>query len=218
MATKNIMLQMKLESVLTDLMVRTGADNVIVDSSSQETLATRLASIASKLNQLTEATGGAITQETVEGLISTAIDELIDGAPGTYDTLKEIAGYIQEHEDVVTSINAAIANKVDKVDGKQLSTEDFTTALLNKLNAISEGANKVEASDTNGYIKIDGSKTKVYTHPTGDGNNHLPTGGTVGQVLRASGSGAGTWGSNVRSGVSEPGDLAEGELFIKLFE
>jgi hypothetical protein len=58
MATKNIMLQMKLESVLTDLMVRTGADNVIVDSSSQETLATRLASIAGKLDQLTEATGG----------------------------------------------------------------------------------------------------------------------------------------------------------------
>lgn len=32
--------------------------------------------------------------------------------------------------------------KVDKVDGKGLSTNDFTTALLNKLNGIAEGANK----------------------------------------------------------------------------
>ena len=37
-------------------------------------------------------------------------------------------------------------------------------------------------------------------------------------MLRAAGSGAGTWGANVRSGVSEPGDLAEGELFIKIIE
>lgn len=32
---------------------------------------------------------------------------------------------------------------------------------------ISAGANKVEASTTNGYIKIDGTDTKVYEHPDG---------------------------------------------------
>lgn len=35
----------------------------------------------------------------------------------------------------------ALANKVDKVDGKQLSTEDFTTTLKNKLDGIAAGAN-----------------------------------------------------------------------------
>ena len=34
----------------------------------------------------------------------------------------------------------ALDDKVDKVEGKQLSTEDFTTALLTKLNSIAEGA------------------------------------------------------------------------------
>ena len=35
-----------------------------------------------------------------------------------------------------TAIDGLLANKVDKVSGKQLSTEDFTTALKNKLNAL----------------------------------------------------------------------------------
>ena len=33
----------------------------------------------------------------------------------------------------------------------------------------------------------------VYTHPTGDGNNHIPTGGAAGEFLRYSSSGVATW-------------------------
>ena len=40
------------------------------------------------------------------------------------------------------SVNDKLANKVDKVTGKGLSTNDFTTALLTKLNGIADGANK----------------------------------------------------------------------------
>lgn len=208
MAAKNAILQMKIEEVLNDLLPKTIAAQVIVDDGTQETLATRLASIMSKLD-------GIVDSGTIDSKISTAIDGLIDGAPGTYDTLKEIADYIASHEEVSSALNEAIGNKVDKVEGKGLSTEDFTTALKTKLEGIAEGATKVEAS-TNGNIKINGSDTPVYVHPTGAGNNHLPAGGTVGQVLRASGNGAATWGENVRSGASEPGDLAAGELFIKI--
>lgn len=211
MSAKNVILQMKIEDILTDLMVKTGADNVIVESSTGETLATRLATI---MAQLEEATSGTA----VDQKIKEAIDALIGGAPGTYDTLKEIADYIAAHEEVVTALNAAIGQKVDKVAGKGLSTEDFTTALKTKLEGIADGATKVEKGAANGAIKINGTETTIYTHPTGNGNNHLPTGGTAGQVLRASGNGAGTWGQNVRSGVSEPSDLAAGELFIKIVE
>ena len=215
MAAKNIILQMKLENELKDLMVRSGADNIIVNSETQETLATRLASIAAQIGELQAGEGG-VSKEDVQQIVNTAIDNLIGSAPDTYDTLQEIAAYIETHEDAFAALNAAIGNKVDKVDGKGLSTNDFTNELLAKLNSISEGATKTEKSVTNGNIKINGTETVVYTHPTGDGYNHLPSGGTVGQILRAGGSGAGQWGSNVRSGVSEPSDLAEGELFIKL--
>ena len=222
MAAKNIILQMKLENAIVDLMVRACADNVIVDSDSNETLATRLATIASQITELQESSGGTggagLDQEAVQGLIDTSIAALINSAPETYDTLKEIADYIASDKSAMETLNTAIGKKVDKVSGKQLSTEDFTTALKNKLDAIAAEATKVESSNTNGNIKINGSETTVYTHPSGNGNTHLPSGGTTGQVLRAAGSGAGTWGANVRSGVSEPGDLAEGELFIKIIE
>ena len=41
---------------------------------------------------------------------------------------------------VATQISNAIANKVDKVDGKGLSTNDYTTAEKNKLSGIASGA------------------------------------------------------------------------------
>ena len=40
------------------------------------------------------------------------------------------------------------------------------SAALSKLGGISDGANKVEASETNGNIKIDNVETPVYAHPT----------------------------------------------------
>lgn len=215
MAKVNAILQMQIEGVLKEAWVKTGTDNVIVDESSGKTLTTRLAELAADISG---AVAGGVTVSQVQGLIDTAIDGIIDNAPAAYDTLKEIATYIEQHEEAATALNAAIGNKVDKVEGKGLSANDFTDALLEKLNAISTGANKVAKSETNGNIKIDDVETVVYTHPTGDGNTHLPSGGTAGQVLRASGSGVGSWGTAIRSGASTPEDLADGELFVKLVE
>lgn len=55
-----------------------------------------------------------------------------------------------------------ITDAVEKEDGKGLSTNDYTTAEKNKLAGITEGANKVEKSSTNGNIKIDGTEVTVY--------------------------------------------------------
>lgn len=41
----------------------------------------------------------------------------------------------------LAALNASLANKVDKVTGKALSTNDFTTTLKNKLNGIAANAN-----------------------------------------------------------------------------
>ena len=53
--------------------------------------------------------------------------------------------------------------------------ETLTAALKLKLDGITEGATKVEASGTNGYIKINGTETKVYTHPGSGTNPHGTT-------------------------------------------
>lgn len=55
-------------------------------------------------------------------------------------------------------LDVLLANKVDKVEGKSLVLDTEIT----KLAGIAEGATKVEASETNGNIKINGTETKVY--------------------------------------------------------
>lgn len=70
-----------------------------------------------------------------------------------------------------------------------------------KLDTITVDANKVEKSDTNGNIKIDGTETTVYTHPTTSGYKHVPTGGAVNQVLEWSADGTAKWGHTIQTDV-----------------
>ena len=68
-------------------------------------------------------------------------------------------------QDNVDAIAADYLKGADKtaLEGSIGDVSDRVTAIENK--SISDGANKVEKSDTNGNIKIDGVETVVYTHP-----------------------------------------------------
>lgn len=68
-------------------------------------------------------------------------------------------------QDDVDAIAADYLKAADKtaLEGSIGDVSDRVTAIENK--SISDGANKVEKSDTNGNIKIDGVETVVYTHP-----------------------------------------------------
>jgi hypothetical protein len=59
-----------------------------------------------------------------------------------------------------------LSDFVEKETGKGLSTNDFTDELKNKLDGVTSGATKTEASETNGNVKINGTETTVYTHDT----------------------------------------------------
>lgn len=59
-------------------------------------------------------------------------------------------------------VTAALNNKVDKVEGKQLSTEDFTTALKTKL----EGLNAFDPTEINN--KVDGLQNQLDSLVSGD--------------------------------------------------
>jgi hypothetical protein len=92
----------------------------------------------------------------VKGAADTAFENAkayADGLAANYDEKGAAAG-------VKTELEAEIAKKVDKVEGKSLVLDTEIT----KLAGVSAGANKVEASE-NGKIKIDGVDTVVYTHP-----------------------------------------------------
>lgn len=64
---------------------------------------------------------------------------------------------------------AAIGNKVDKIEGKGLSTNDYTTAEKNKLGGIAAGAqvNVIESIKVNGQAQAIDSKGVNITVPTG---------------------------------------------------
>lgn len=77
---------------------------------------------------------------TAKSYTDTKIANLVGTAPETMDTLEELAAAIDAHQDVTDALNAAIGNKVDKVSGKGLSTNDYTTTEKNKLAGIATGA------------------------------------------------------------------------------
>ena len=66
-----------------------------------------------------------------------------------------------------TGKNSVTANSYLKGDGTGALVERTYAEVRTDL-GISAGANKVEASTTNGNIKIDGTETTVYNHPAGN--------------------------------------------------
>ena len=68
-----------------------------------------------------------------------------------------------------TQIKGILVTKVDKVEGKGLSTNDYTTTEKNKLSGIEAGANK--------YVHpTSGVTASSYTKVTVDANGHVTTG------------------------------------------
>ena len=112
--------------------------------------------------------------ENIVQYVERKINELIGGAPGTYDTLKEIADYIAEHEDVTEALNEAITSKADKTAATTTAAGLMSAADKVKLEGIATGANK-------------------YTHPTTSGNKHIPTGGSSGKILGWKADGEAQW-------------------------
>lgn len=112
-------------------------------------------------------------------------------------------------EDSEARSTAAIALKVDKVDGKQLSTNDYTTAEKQEVAKIANKVDKVEGKQLSTEDYTTAEKTKLqgvaanannYVHPTTAGNKHIPAGGTVGQILVNTGDGTAEWQDNQGGG------------------
>lgn len=121
-----------------------------------------------------------------------------EGAQESLDTLTEIAQWIQDHPDDAAAMNTALGKLQAIVDGIGGEEDDYVTvmaAIEGKIAAAMAGivqdATKVEKSEINGNIKINGKETVVYTHPAGsaveagfkkvgsDVNGHVVLGGDV---------------------------------------
>lgn len=69
--------------------------------------------------------------------ISTAVNNLIDGAPVAFDTLKEISDYLSANDTAVGGLTSALANRV-RVDASQSFTEPQKTQARSNIDVYSK--------------------------------------------------------------------------------
>lgn len=132
----------------------------------------RVLAIEEDVAEITDSTNGILAQAKA---YADGKDTAISAAQTAADAAQaDITAYKTSNDAALAGVKATaeaaatkvytdeeLAKKVDKVTGKSLVDD----AEITKLAGVSAGANKVEASETNGSIKIDGVETVVYTHP-----------------------------------------------------
>lgn len=246
MASKNAILKTKIENVIYEIMVKTNAANVIVDDEGT-TLAAKLASIIADLGL--KATTDALTtglagkantshthaQVDVTGLedalndrpttsamntaISTAISNLIDGAPETYDTLKEIAEYIASDKTAMETLNDAIGNKANKATtlaGYGI-TDAMTAEAINKAieDALASATGGESAADVktalNNYKTSNDARVKAIEDDYLKAADKTALQGSIDTVSEVANS-----KSKIYYSSTEPAGLAEGDLWFHL--
>lgn len=189
--TNRILRKIRINGVLQDLLAQSNGENVtVIYNGKEQLLSAALAEIFASVSALP-------TTDAMNAAISAKIDDLIGGAPATYDTLKEIADYIDTHGEAAAALTAQLGNKVDKEAGKGLSANDFTDALKTKLEnmapvtaeekaAWNDKADKTEATTTKSGLMSAADKVRL-------------------DSLRG-----------VRYGTEPPADMQDGELFVQV--
>lgn len=218
-------LQAKIEGILKKIIVKTNADNVMYDDST--TLTTKLAEILASLDKKAEAS--AVTTE-IQQKIDAAVNGLIDGAPDTYNTLKEIADYISQHEEAKEALQKAIGDKLDKTTfqtfqnsveklgalaGKdKVAESDLDAELAEKVNVASEGnhshANKSVLDGITGekVTSWDDAASKAHEHENSDVLDEI----TREKLTALEGK------SKIYFSKEQPEDLKEGDLWFQLID
>lgn len=213
----------KIGGVLKDLMVKTTADQVFIDDST--TLAAKLTELVNALDGkaaaththaqadvtgLEDALTARPTTEAMNAAISTAISGLINGAPETYDTLKEIADYIDAHQDVVDALNASIGSKADaSVVATLQETVTAIKTVTDSLGALAT-KNSVVESDLDEALK---AKINAAAEGNHSHDNKTVLDGITADLVTA-------WNekSTIYYSAAQPAKLAEGDLWVQLID
>lgn len=159
------------------------------------------ASVQTSLNKADSAVQ-SLSGYATETYVNTKVAGIVDTAPEALNTLNELAAALGDDPNFATTVATQIGTKVDKVNGKGLSSNDYTNTEKTKLAGISAGANKtvvdtaLSATSTNPVqnkvvnTAIAGVQTALNNKfdKTGgaiSGNLTVFTGGTSSVVLRA---------------------------------
>ena len=123
---RSLTLRKTINGIMCELMVKTISDQVYINDETTLTMA------LDNLNRVVEMKANVTDLTSLEE----RFNHLIQDAPEEFDTLKKIADYIDSHQIDYDSVIEALNGKVDKVEGKGLSTNDFSDDLYNKLDEL----------------------------------------------------------------------------------
>jgi hypothetical protein len=116
----------------TDL---SGAGAVIDDSTSSDSTVYSSqktnAQIAALIDDTTARTTTVYSSSETSSLVSTAVAALVNSAPGTLDTLGEIATALQADESTATALATSVGNKVDYSTVQTLTSGQMVQATSN---------------------------------------------------------------------------------------
>lgn len=96
---------------------------------------------------------------------------IVDSAPETLDTLKKLSTALGDNPNFATSVANQLGNKVDKVKGKGLSTNDLTTNLKNNYDAAYTHSTSAHAP-SNAQKNSDITKAEIEAKLTGTITSH----------------------------------------------
>ena len=150
-------------------------------------------SVAANAKAVTD--GDAATLKSAKAYADKAISDLVDSAPEDRNTLNKLSEAIKANKDVydgyVTTVNAALAKKVDKVEGSRLITEkeakefaakaetaDVTKALETAKTFTTDEITKVNSANT----ALGGRVTSLETLVGKDAKDEDPATGLVKKV------------------------------------
>ena len=120
-------------------------DNLFPKTKASITMLNDDTSVESKISEILSSLNNVATITDVQNEIQT----LIGSAPEALDTLHELADALNNDPDFASTVVTQLANKVDKVTGKGLSSNDFTDTLKTKLEGL-EGISVGEDEPSSG--------------------------------------------------------------------
>ena len=141
---QNKIINLKLTTIQADIDSRVPSSRTV----NSKNLSADITLTASDVGALPDTTAiPSIDGLATETYVDNKVAGLVDSAPATLDTLNELATALGDDPNFATTVANQIGGKVDKVDGKGLSTEDYTTIEKTKLSGIAEGAEVNVQSD-----------------------------------------------------------------------
>ena len=134
--------------------------------------------VLSAADVMADASGSAAAAETsAKSYTDEKIALLMNNSSEAVDSIMELASAMSTNKDAITALNTLAGTKVDKVSGKGLSTNDYTTEEKNKLAGIASGANNYTHPSTHAASMITGLATVATSGSYNDLSNKptIPT-------------------------------------------